>query len=98
MKRRVMNTGRPSHIDTPGSAQAVAGGCTCDLIKNDFGRGKADSNGIAFHCAETCPVHGELNSTVSPVRGRGLFIYEYPSAFNWLKSRLVRFRKGSTRE
>jgi hypothetical protein len=58
-------------MDNPGSAEAVARGCTCDLIKNDFGRGNVG----AFYCTDTCPVHGALLSIVSPM-GAGLFTYE----------------------
>ena len=47
-------------MHNPGSADAVGRGCTCDFIKNDFGRGQTEPDGVAFYCAETCPVHGVL--------------------------------------
>jgi hypothetical protein len=75
----------------PGSADAVACGCTCDLIKNDFGRGKLDPDGVAFHCDETCPVHGLLLSIASPQTG-----IEKQAALKWLKSRIARpFKRRS---
>jgi hypothetical protein len=73
-------------IDNPGSADAVARECTCDLIKNDFGRGKAHRDGVAFDCSETCPAHGVLKLILSPTT---LFTYEHPTTFQWLKSRFA---------
>jgi len=71
----------------PGSADAVACGCTCDLIKNDFGRGKPDPAGVAFHCAETCPMHGVLLTIASPQIG--VLSDEKKAALKWLKSRVT---------
>jgi hypothetical protein len=88
-------TAMTSPMDNPGSANALARGCTCDLIKNDFGRGKREPDGIAFHCSEACPVHGALKAIVRPTTIGGLFTYEYPTALKWLKTRVSRFRKGS---
>src|SRR5436190_19488265 len=83
-------------IYNPGSADAVGRGCTCDFIKNDFGRGKFDRDGVTFHCAETCQIHGALASIVSPTTEGVLFTYEYPTALKWLKSRVARpFKRRS---
>ena len=85
---------RPMH--NPGSAEAVGRGCTCDFIKNDFGRGQPDPDGLAFYCSETCPVHSVLKTIVSPATDGGLFTYEYPTALKWLKSRVARpFKRRS---
>ena len=86
----------PSSIDNPESADAVARGCTCDLIKNDFGRGQPDPNGRAFFCSETCSVHGVLKTMASPATDGGLFTYEYPIALRWLKSRVSHGQVGTS--
>jgi hypothetical protein len=80
----------------PGSADAVGRGCTCDLIKNDFGRGKAEPDGVAFYCAETCPVHGVLLTITSPQTDVGVLSDETKAALKWLKSRVARpFKRRS---
>jgi hypothetical protein len=81
-------------MHNPGSADAVARGCTCDLIKNDFGRGNFDPDGVAFHCAETCPMHGVLLTITGPQTGVGVLSEEKKAALKWLKSRLARPFKG----
>jgi hypothetical protein len=73
-------------MDNPGSADAIGRGFTCDFIKNDFGRGKPEPDGIAFHCAETCPVHGVLRNIVMPKTDTGRFSTETKSALDWLRS------------
>jgi hypothetical protein len=73
-------------MDNPGSADAIADGCTCDFIKNDFGRGKPEPDGIAFHCAETCPVHGVLLTIVAPTTDTGRLSNETKAALDWLRS------------
>jgi hypothetical protein len=78
----------PQEMDNPGSAAAVGRGCTCDLIKNDFGRGYAEPGGVAFYCAETCPLHGVLLAIANPTTD-GPFTYEPQTPFKWLKSRIV---------
>jgi hypothetical protein len=86
----------PSHIDNPGSADAVGRGCTCDLIKNDFGRGKVDADGVAFHCAENCPVHGVLLNIPAPKRDTGRLSNEAKTALDWLRSTAKRqFKRNS---
>jgi hypothetical protein len=78
----------PMH--NPGSAEAVGRGCTCDLIKNDFGRGKAAPDGAAFYCSETCPVHGVLLTISSPQTDVGVLSDEAKPVLQWLKSRVAR--------
>jgi hypothetical protein len=77
-------------MDNPGSADAIRRGCTCDFIKNDFGRGKAESDGLAFHCAETCPVHGVLLNITAPKTDTGRLSSETKAALDWLKSKAKR--------
>jgi len=87
-------TTRPMY--NPGSADAVARGCTCDLIKNDFGRGKLDHDGVGFLCAETCPVHGALLTLAGPQTNVGVLSDEKLAALNWLRSRVAQaFKRRS---
>ena len=85
----------PMH--NPGSADAVGRGCTCNLIKNDFGRGQSDPDGVAFYCDETCPVHGVLMTFADLKTGPGVVAKpdEAKAALQWLKSRVVRPFKRS---
>ncbi len=76
----------PKRMHNPGSADAIAGGCTCDLIKNDFGRGKSDSKGIAFYCEAACPMHGSLKAFASLVPK----MEEAKAALKWLSMRVNR--------
>lgn len=41
----------------PGSAEAVAAGCTCAVIDNHRGRGIPTKDGPTFWITEGCPVH-----------------------------------------
>jgi hypothetical protein len=75
-------------MHNPGSADAIGRGCTCDFIKNDFGRGQTEPNGVAFYCTETCPVHCVLlNLTAQKTEGGTLEISnKVVAALKWLKS------------
>lgn len=45
----------------PGSHEAISHGCTCDRIRNGYGRG-VGCNGFEaahFFVAPTCPLHGD---------------------------------------
>jgi hypothetical protein len=76
-------------ITKPGSAEAIGSGCTCDFIKNDFGRGHAN----AFYCAEDCPLHGVL-LTMAGLRTDVDLSNETKAALKWLGSRIARpFRR-----
>lgn len=41
----------------PGSDEAVALGCTCPVLDNGHGKGRADGN---FWISGNCPLHGVL--------------------------------------
>jgi hypothetical protein len=85
---------KPMH--NPGSAEAIGRGCICDFIKNDFGRGKADPDGVAFYCSEACPVHGVLMAFADPQTQISAKSDEANVALKWLKSRALRpFRRRS---
>jgi len=43
---------------TPGSAEAIAKGCTCDPAKNRNGKGRLTASGYLFSPDWKCPVHG----------------------------------------
>jgi hypothetical protein len=83
------------HMHNPGSAEAVGCGCTCDFIKNDFGRGQDGPDGAAFYCSETCSVHGALLAITSPQTetGRIPTSDETSNSLKWLKSQMLRPRK-----
>jgi hypothetical protein len=83
------------HMHNPGSAEAVGRGCTCDFIKNDFGRGQAGPDGAAFYCSETCPVHGALLAITSPQTDTDRIPTsdETSNSLKWLKSQMLRPRK-----
>jgi hypothetical protein len=82
-----------SPIDNPGSVDAVARGCTCDLIKNNFGRGTARPDGAAFCCSDTCPVHGELQDIKNLDSDIRILPDETKAALKWLQSKIARLRK-----
>ena len=49
---------------TPGSDEAIAAGCTCPVIDNDYGRGcmggvKDDTGQTVFVISGDCPLHGD---------------------------------------
>jgi hypothetical protein len=73
----------PHPMHNPGSAEAIGRGCTCDFIKNNFGRGHSDADGTAFYCSDTCRVHGVLlainEPATSPKSG-----FETAAALKWL--------------
>jgi hypothetical protein len=77
-------------VANPGSADAIGRGCICDFIRNDFGRGKREPDGIAFHCAETCAVHGVLRNIVTPMTETGGLSQQTKTALDWLRSRTAR--------
>ena len=42
----------------PGSDEAVAAGCTCPRMDNEYGRG-AYLDGKTFYVNQYCPIHGD---------------------------------------
>ena len=80
-------------MQNPGSAEAIGRGCKCDFVKNDFGRGRAEPDGLAFYCSEVCPVHGVLVTITSPKTDVGFLSDETKAALKWLKARVIRPHK-----
>lgn len=66
-------------ISPPGSADAVAQGCTCSFVKNEFGRGLRGPEGSVFFYFDTdCPLHGPV--TVKLDEAFGLQQRRWPQA------------------
>lgn len=54
--------------EKPGSAKAVARGCTCDPLANNDGRGFEEPGlGVVFYPDLDCPAHG-LNKAMNAVK------------------------------
>ncbi len=79
-------------MQNPGSAAAIAAGCLCDFIKNEFGRGCSEKDGVAFYCEERCPVHGVLMAFSNPGEDTSFASKSdiAKAAIEWLKTRIAR--------
>jgi hypothetical protein len=56
-------------LPDPGSDPAIEAGCTCPIVRNNFGEGNyIEGIGFQFICSSDCPIHTRaiFDPTYSP--------------------------------
>ena len=50
---------KPDSTAPPGSDAAIAAGCLCPILDNEYGRGWMGQEGVYCHSGD-CPLHGYI--------------------------------------